>query len=69
MHNHLMLNAILFLVTSGIYVEQQDLLSLHIIYAVILLENTVMEGTYAVWVIPAWRENHPNFSPEWGIAT
>ena len=62
-HSLLLLNAVVFLVTSGINVEQQHLISLsfHIIYAVILLGNTVMKRVYAVWVIPTRREKHPTF--------
>jgi hypothetical protein len=52
MHSLLMLNAVIFLVTSGIHVEQQHLLSRPIIYAVVLLGITVMKRTYAGWVTP-----------------
>jgi hypothetical protein len=58
-------NAVVFLVTSGIHVEQKHLLALPIIDAMILLGDTVLKRTYAVCVIPTWRENHPTFSPEW----
>jgi hypothetical protein len=49
MHSFLLLNAVVFLVTSGIHVEQHHLLSLHIIYAVFLLGNTVMKRVYGLF--------------------